>query len=298
MSNIAVVTSTSFGSNNAACFNQGLLSSLGTLPTILGPFPGNGSYSNAFLRGLIRTAVNNSPRPDLIVAAGGLVMAQAAAQELGPSDPKFVYLSGDALSGSPIASAGGVNMNNPGEDKVRKEMLTDPPFNVDPGKLYLIVNSHAPMSRSDGQNWPPSKIAYFFNGLPNNPPGDPTAALTTEFTNLSGSNPAPAGLVISADPYFRLWRTAFTAVLGNIVPVPVCYPFKDYLDAINNQPTKPNIANSQALELPRLNNSANNNDPNTAYFQLGRQAGRFLNGTADVKVVKWDAVAAQWLPPS
>ena len=216
MATIAIVTSTTFGSDNAACFKSGLSSSLGgnPQPTILPPFQSpNGSYDLATLQPLIRSAVNNNPGPDLIVTAGGLPTAMAAAAELThPNDPKFIFLIGDALGGNPTALAGGVNMNNPSEDTARKKLLTDPPFNVAPGKLYLVVNSNinaSPMSHNDAHNWPPAKVAKFFNGVPN--PPDPTATFNTEFTNLKNSNPTPEGLVISADPYFRLWRTAFTA---------------------------------------------------------------------------------------
>ncbi len=152
------------------------------------------------------------------------------------------------------------------------------------------------MSHNDAHNWPPAKVAKFFNGVPN--PPDPTATFNTEFTNLKNSNPTPEGLVISADPYFRLWRTAFTAALGSILPVPVCYPFQDFIDAINNQPNTPNIHNSVALEQPKLNNPNDSSDASTAYFQLGKQTGRFLVGTANVKIVKWDAANSTWSQPS
>ncbi len=295
MTDVAVVTSISFGGDNAACFKKGLLSVVAALPNILPPFEANGNYDTATLRGLVRNAVNNNPKPDLIVAAGGLVMAQAAALELTNTDPKFVYLTGDTLTGNSPASAGGVNMNNPGEDRVRRKKLTDPPFNVDPGKIYLVVNFNAPMSGNDANNWPPAQVASFFK---NGNPLDPTNDLNTEFTNLQKSNPTPKGLVISADPYFRLWRTAFTKALANILAVPVCYPFQDYIDAINAEPGTPNLAKSVSLDLPKLNDSANDNNQNTAYYQLGKQAGRFLSGTANVQVVKWDAATATWLPPS
>jgi hypothetical protein len=295
MPNIAVVTSITFEGNNAACFNQGFLSSFGSLPNITANRPADGDYGA--LRDLIRKAANGNPRPDLIVAAGGLVTALAAAAELSNADPKFVYLGGDALPQNlpAPAFAGGVNIDNPGENQARRKILTDPPFNVDPDKIYIIVNDNNPFSANDASGWG-ARVASFFVG--GNPP-DPTTALRNEFTNLrDNSNPAPKGLVISADPYFRRWRTAFTTALGTIVPLPVCYPYKDYTDAIEAEPGKPNKTNSRALELPKLNNHAGAGDPNTAYFQLGKQAGRFVGGTANVQVVKWDAATKKWLPPA
>jgi hypothetical protein len=77
---------------------------------------------------------------------------------------------------------------------------------------------------------------------------------------------------------------------------PVCYPFHDFIDAINNQTGQPNIGNSTWLDLPKLNNPTNDADPDTAYFKLGKQAGRFLAGTANVQLVTWDGT--QWGPPS
>jgi hypothetical protein len=304
MATIAIVTSTSYGLNNQASFNAGLTSSLGgqPQPTIPPALAANGIYDSATLRNLVRTAANS--RPDLIVTAGGLVTAMAAAAELTqPNDPKCVFLSGtDLPAGTPtLALAGGVNMNNPDEDIERKRVLTDPPFNVPPGQIYLVVNHNAPMSDIDAHNWPPAKVARFFSGGANPPTNaNDTSAnnhFIAEFRALAGRSPRPRGLVISADPYFRLWRTAFTIALAHEIPVPVCYAFQDFLDAIDAQPGKPNLANSRALDLPRLNNPAIANDPDTAYFKLGSQAGRFISGTADVGVIDWDARNTQWLPP-
>jgi hypothetical protein len=203
------------------------------------------------------------------------------------NDPKYIYLTGDDPGAPTAATAGGVNMDNPGGDQARKDAIThgNPPFNVNSGKIYLIVNYNSLMTGKDAHNWPPAKVATFFDHTAN--PLDPTQALNTEFTNLRNRTPAPEGLVISADPYFRLWRTAFTAALGNILPVPVCYPFQDFIDAINNQAGQPNINNSLALDKPKLNNAANYGDPDTAYFRLGARAATFLATNANVGIVKW-----------
>jgi hypothetical protein len=305
MATVAVVTSISFGGANEACFKRGLLSASGALPNIPPPFQASGNYDNATLRNLIRTAANS--HPDLIVTAGGIATAQAAAAELAQHDPKFIYLAGVKLpANSPTtALAGGVNINAPVEDTARKKKLTNPPsgtdpgFGVNPGKIYLIVNANSPMADQDAHGWPPAKIAKFFDGAganPDDPSGTGTGSFNAEFTNLQHRHPTPEGLVVTADPYFRLWRTAFTAALGSILAVPVCYPFHDFIDAINNQTGQPNIGNSTWLDLPKLNNPTNDADPDTAYFKLGKQAGRFLAGTANVQLVTWDGT--QWGPPS
>ncbi|MFZ2138765.1 MAG: hypothetical protein WAV78_17840 [Xanthobacteraceae bacterium] len=296
MPTIAIVTSTTFGGDNEACFRQGL-ASVGALPTISPPFQANGNYDEAFLRSKVRDAANTAP--NLIVTAGGIAMAVAAQKELGQAnDPKFVYLTGDVPqvpgNPNPNAVAGGVNMDNPGGDQARKDILTNAPYHVNAATLYLIVNANSLMSDKDAHPWPPAKVAKFFDNTPN--PPDPTNAFNTEFTNLSHRHPAPGGLVISADPYFRLWRTAFTTALGNILPVPVCYPFQDFKDA--TQPNQPNYDNSAVLDLPQLNDPNDSSNSETAYYKLGWQAGRYLAGTANVRVVPWDWQNRVWGAPS
>jgi hypothetical protein len=308
MANIAIVTSTSFGANNAAAFNAGFGSSTGGQQPQTTPFPSDGNYDLQYLKGRVRAAANTTP--DLIVTAGGLITAQAAAAELTrATDPKFIFLSGYELSGpnKPPKLAGGVNMNNPGEDTERKRLLQNgnpkPPFNVPSGKIYLVVNSNAPMAGNDANpaNWPPPKVAHFFpNRNPTTNTNDNKASnhFVAEFHSLAQQNPTPEGLVISADPYFRLWRTALIIALADQLPVPVCYPFQDFIDAIDNiQPSRPNRANSVALDLPPLNNPANANDPSTAYFQLGKQAGRFVADNSDVQIVTWEASNKAWSAP-
>lgn len=69
MPTIAIVTSTTFGGDNEACFRQGF-ASVGALPTIPPPFQANGNYDEAFLRSKVRDAANTAP--NLIVTAGGI----------------------------------------------------------------------------------------------------------------------------------------------------------------------------------------------------------------------------------
>src|SRR5204862_5607732 len=142
--------------------------------------------------------------------------------------------------------------------------LTDPPFSVPQGNVYLVVNSNNPGNAMDAANWPPPKVARFFNGVPNPVTNSNNTSANNhfiaEFEALALQHPSPRGLVISADPYFRYWRTAFTIALANKLPVAVCYPYQDFMDAIEAQPTQPNINNSVALDLPNLNNPANAND--------------------------------------
>lgn len=292
MANIAIVSSTEFGASNQACFQAGLTSCLGGKPppAILGPFQSKGDYDVAVLRELVRTAAKNDPRPDLIVAAGGLEMAQAAASELQAQDPKFIYLSSDALEGNPVALAGGVNLNAPGADDARKTLLKNTYSSVQDASMYLVVNNNSPMSPNDAKNWPRDRVVKFFDGGANplKKAGDHFKA---EFAKLAQRSPAPTGLVISADPHFFYWRTAFTNALAEKLPIPVCYPFQDFVDAATG-----NKDQSIALDKPRLNNSSDADDQTTAYFQLGKQVGKFISGIADVGMLTW--AGSEWkLPP-
>ena len=292
MANIAIVTSTAFGGSNEACFQGGLTSSLGERPqpTIHG-FQANGNYDVTDLRALVRSAVNNIPRPNLIVATS-LEMARAAASELQEQDdPKFVFLSGDALGEKPIALAGGVNINAPGEDEARKTLLKKRYPDVQDASMYLVVNDNSPMWPNDARNWPPDRIARFFeaapNPLSNTQTSDPDNHFIAEFNKLAQRTPTPTGLVIGVDPYFMYFRTAFTIALAAKLPIPVCYPFQDFVDVATS-----NKANSIALNKPPLNNSSDPSDQTTAYFQLGKQVGKFVAGIADVGVVTWNG--SEW----
>ena len=299
MATIAIVTATAFGESNEKCFQAGLASSLGgqPQPTILDPFQSKGNYNVSDLRKLVRSAANNDPRPDLIVTTEGLVMAQAAALELQENDPKFIFLSGDALGWHPIALSGGVNMNTPGGDDAGKIILKNTFLTVQDESMYLVVNNNSPLLSSAAKNWPPTRVARFFHDV-DNPKGnkqttDADNHFIAEFQKLAQRKPTPTGLVISADPYFRLYRTAFVIALAEKLPIPVCYPFQDFVDACEKTANKDN---SIALNKPPLNNSSDSSDETTALFQLGKQVGRFIARTANVGVTRWNG--SEWNLPS
>jgi hypothetical protein len=304
MAYIAIVSSTAFGGGNKACFQAGLASCLNgeAEPIICKPFQSLGNYKD--LRQSVRSVAKSSPRPDLIVTAGNLEMAQAAASELREDDPKFIYLGGDALEGNPVALAGGVNMNGPSTDDVRKSLLKTLHSSVEDASMYLVINNNSPWWRKDAKNWPESRVARFFEGI-DNPPNnkrtkDADNCFIAEFNKLAQRKPAPTGLVVSADPYFFYWRKAFTIAVAEKLSIPVCYPFQDFVDASADTSNK---AKSVALNKPYLNNSSDDSDETavylklgaTAYFQLGKQVGRFIGGIADVGVVTWDGL--EWKLP-
>lgn len=219
-------------------------------------------------------------------------MAQAAAWELQEQDPKFIFLSNDALEGRAVALAGGANINAPGEDAARKAMLKSKFTNVQDASTYLVVNNNSPMWPNDAKNWPPERVARFFDGVPNPRKNEQTTDadnhFIAEFDQLAQRKPTPTGLVISSDPYFRYWRTAFAIAIAEKIPVPVCYPFQEFVDVSARTANK---GNSIALDKPPLNNSSDPSDQTTAYFQLGRQVGKFVAG-ADVGVVTWNG--SEW----
>jgi hypothetical protein len=287
MANIAIVTSTAFGGSSGACFQAGLTSCLGDRPQPgIHNFQSRGNYEVTGLRALLRSAVDNIPRPDLIVAIG-LETARAAGLELQKQDdPKFIFLSGDALVEKPIALAGGVNINAPSEDDTRKDLLKKRYPNVQDSSMYLVVNDNSPIWRNDARNWPSDRILRFFENAPNPARNEQTSDadnnFIAEFDKVSQKTPAPTGLVISVDSYFIYHRTAFTIALATKLPVPVCYPFQDFVDVATS-----NKGNSIALNRPPLNNSRDPNDQTTAYFQLGKQVGKFFAGVTDVGIVTW-----------
>jgi hypothetical protein len=291
MQNIAIVSSTVFGGGSRKCFEAGLASSLSGQAQPRPPelFESEGAYDLTTLRKLIRFAADRDPRPDLIITVGGLVTAQAAACELQQQDPKFVFLSGDALVGNPAALAGGVNMNFPSGDDARKTLLKSQYPSVQDESMYLVVNGNDPMWPSEAKYWPSSKVVRFFHGTPNPPQNtqsaDESNHFIAEFRNLAERDPTPTGLVISADPYFIYFRAALAIALADRLPVPVCYLFREFIDASAKTHNKDK---SISLNKPPLNNPNDESDESTAYFQLGKQVGRFLTGTANVGVVTWD----------
>ena len=303
MATIAIVTSTSFGSDNEACFKSGLSFLVGGKSSTNNPPPfqsPNGSYDLATLQNLIRSAVNNNPRPDLIVTAGGLPTAMAAAAELThPNDPKFIFLTGDALGGNPTALAGGVNMNNPGEDTARKKLLTDPPIQWRPANytwLSILTSTHlqcptrmptiGPQPRSPNSSMvfpipltppPPSMLSLRISKTVSQPPRVWLSAQTRIFV-FGGRLSPQHSVVYSLFRYAILFKILLTQSIINL--------------------TSPIFGNSVPLDQPKLNDPNDSSDACTAYFQLGKQTGRFLAGTANVKVVKWDAANSTWSQPS
>jgi hypothetical protein len=287
MANIVIVAATGFGKNNELCFLAGLASCSGWEPKP-GELPrvqSKGNCSLAYLRERVKQAKDS--KPDLIVTVEGLAMAQAAALELQEDDPKFISLSDHALGWKPIALAGGVNMNTSAGDEARKTLLKSTFATVRDESIYLVVNNNSPSLPNQTKYWPPRMVARFFHDKENPPKAisdENENHFIAEFETLAKKKPRPTGLVIAADPYFWYFRTAFTTAVANSMAIPVCYPFQDFVDACEKTG---NRDNSIAWNKPPLNNASNSGDEATAFFQLGKQVGKFLAGTEDVGVVTW-----------
>jgi hypothetical protein len=280
MMKIAIVTSIEFGGRPRSCFEAGLHDSGAHAATIAPPYEAQGNY------GLLNTLVQNaaSIHPDLIVTAGGFVAANAAASMLNQahSDPQFVYLTGILLTTNNPCNSGGVNQNIPIENQARKDKLTGhaAPFNVDPTRIWLVVNNNNLMSSTETAAWGNTNYQSFFPSNPNPPTNtnDTTNSnyFIHEFSVLAGKPQPPLGLVISPDPYFRYWRTAFVTALDNQLAVPVCYSYEDFVAAAGGTG---NAAKSVSLDQPFLYRQAGTTPQQiaaTAYYQLGYKAGQFL----------------------
>jgi hypothetical protein len=280
MMQIALVTSIEFGGRPRSCFEAGLHDSGVHGATIGNPYEAQGSY------GLLKQLVQNaaSSHPDLIVTAGGSVAANAAASMLNQAngDPQFVYLSGVLLTTSNPCNSGGVNQNIPIENQARKDKITThaAPFNVDLNRGWLVVNNNNPISSTETATWGNTNYQSFFPSTPNPPTNsnDTTSSnnFIHEFSVLVAKPQPPLGLVISPDPYFRYWRTAFVTALDDQLPVPVCYSYEDFVTAAGGTG---NAANSVSLDLPFLYRQAGHTPQEiaaTAYYQLGYKAGQFL----------------------
>jgi hypothetical protein len=244
-----------------------------------------------------------STHPDLIVAAGGLPAAIAAASMLNQAhgDPQFIYLSGLLLTTGNPCNSGGVNQNVPIENQARKDRVSGgaAPFNVNPARVWLVVNNNNPISNTETGIWGNTNYQHFFQASPNPPTNSNDTTnnnnFIDEFASLAAKAAPPLGLVISPDPYFRYWRTAFTIALANQLPVPVCYSYHDFVVAAA---ATGNAANSTSLDRPFLARPAG--DPAiaaTAYYQLGFKAGQFLVAKASghptqyVGVATWNGTA-------
>jgi hypothetical protein len=93
MATVAIVHSTAYGDNNKGCFDAGMADALqgsGVPKPATPDYPARGDYSK--LQQRVRDALQGPPSADLIVAAGGVIAANAAAAVLThPNDKPYIF---------------------------------------------------------------------------------------------------------------------------------------------------------------------------------------------------------------
>jgi hypothetical protein len=250
-----------------------------------------GQYGGSLGQNAITTAIQGFGAVDLIVAAGGNISAQAAADAAAAnSNVKFVFLLGVMpAAGFGAGAQGGVNLDTPSQNQARINALTSV---NDKTKICLVQNYNSAMAGPTGPeatawaNLNAGPVVYFFeSGNPD--PTDPKDVKSAIAASI-GLIPLNAlGLVISADPLFRdaRVRTGLAKALSNLKGVSVCYPFPDFL---GSHPGATSVGPPLA--------SPNPTDTNSAYYGLGVKAGKSLSGST-VGTTTWDSVNNKWDSP-
>lgn len=287
---VAIVHSTAYGDNNKDCFDAGI-NATGAAQVQTSDFPARGNYAQLQQKVTDALAVN----PDLIVAAGGVIAANAAAAVLShTTDKPYIFLTGDlSVTNVGPTNVGGVDLNCSAGNPARLTLLgtTFPGLNL--ANVYLVVNNNAPMSGHEVQQWQQAGNNHFKIFFQNsaNPPENAANPFGAEVAALAASNPRPSGLVISADPCFRYHRAKLAQAIranGTLNAVRVCYPFREFADngshcSLDRPQLSLPVASSAAAEITA-----------TAYYQLGRKAGTYLNTQQNAGVVKWDFTQNNW----
>jgi hypothetical protein len=278
------IVSTGFNDEFEACFLQALKDDgWERQPTSLRPIvvpnpinaPYGGSSGHSGLRNAVRAHVTTNGA-HLIVAAGGNITQASAWEELINIKRPFVYLSGrlpeTPTPPPPPGKYCGVILNTSPQyaDAVKKFVG----LGIDPGAVWLVQNRNSEEAFLDSEykDWV-LKIGNTNRFLFFNPPPqeNKAAQYPSEVNKLRSSSPAPQGIVVSPDSYFRITAGAFTNAMNSISPrIPICYPFKDFVN-----PSSPDFLLPNGATL----SSANSSDRNNAYYQLGGRAADVLNNS-------------------
>jgi hypothetical protein len=257
-----------------------------------------GSYAS--LQTAAQAAVDD--RPNLIVAAGGLVAGIAVAQALKArsSGIPFVFIVGRLpQQGDTPANpggddfrtstnrAGGVDLNTVGQNENRYAALHGKDTaTINPGNVALIVNDNAAMAAQEviawNNNGHPQVVRLFSGNAPNNNDEFETR-LDNEIKKLS---PSPKGIVVSSDPMFRYYRSGFDDALRKTFHGWVCYPFAEF-NAEAHDPANTTFVG------PELAPAAGDTTyDNSGYYQLGLKVAAVL--TAQVAHTALPKAVAQW----
>jgi hypothetical protein len=294
-----MVSTITFDLEFQACFLAGLADNNGwqlTSPTKPIGFPtpagghnpgqADGKYGGTHGHTVLRNLINNHTQGHggihLIVAAGGLTTQAAAFAELQGGRIPFVYLAGHfpppLQPGASAPAPGlycGVVLNTSGLHAGAADALAQQ--GAARAGIWLVENGNSDMAVPECGDWhrDVNNNCFFFFSNPkiDNPdPSNARSAYLNEVLKLKAQNPAPTGVVVSSDPYFRTTAPDFAFAMTTLMPgVPVCYPFADF---------SPSGSNILLPHAPALSSSTST-DPNNAYFQLGKRAANVLsNSTA------------------
>jgi len=238
--------------------------------------------------------VKQHGRVHLIASAGGVAAQRSALEELSGPIP-FVYLSGrlpappDLPSSSGDGKYCGVILNTSGQygDALRSFAR----LGVASDDVWLVQNYNSDMTQEEWLEWPSisnnnNRVRFFEPQPP--PPLRPInnneALFRSEVTRLSTLTPAPKGIVVSSDPFFRSKANEFTTAMSAL-RVAICSPFKDF----------PRSGNDFMLPGGATLSSSNIADTNTAFYQLGLRAADVLdNSTAASPIPATPRVSKKW----
>jgi hypothetical protein len=248
---------------------------------------------------------------DMIVAAGGLMTAIAAAKACDAAKatavnvPPFIYLigrspisaTGDDLDAADLFNsrykAGGVDQNMLAQnEKDFQQLQTASAGSVTAANVGLIVNDNNSISKPEVSLWTKTHSPGFVYRMQ----GENDQGLPGLLLKIKQTKTQPAGIVLSCDPYLRSigsdFDTQLRAANGGNFAGWVCYPFREFLD-----PTTPNPKSLLSNSSPSLATD-DPTDPNSAYYQLGKKAANVLDRMVsglplDVGVTGWDG--AKWV---
>jgi hypothetical protein len=285
------------------CFMAGLAqkgwTETGTVKHVNVPNPkeAEGRYGGAYGIVWIKSLVNDHLPVDLIVAAGGVVSRRAASgvlSHLATSTP-YVYLSGSAPQTPSVPGKYcGVILNIAALYPAARTSLVG---EADAGDVWLVQNANSYYAPGELDEWrtgfSEDRDFRFFESPPtDNPLVNARAAFKAEAIKLMANN--PKGIIVSPDPFFRMQAQDSTDGMNDAgVNVPICYPFKDFA-------LRPSPADQLLKGSPMLSSNTAAEVPDTAFAQLGIQAGAVLDDPAQIKSMRWEwntaANKGTWVP--
>jgi len=249
--------------------------------TIPGAGEVGGNYNGTYKHDSLKQAIKNLGTVDIVVAAGGLVSAMAASEQLA-SDNAFIFMAGSLpASGTITHSAGGVVLNTIAQnDDRRTKMLPALKPGIDTSNVFLVQNYNSEMTQLEKNAWfNPENVFPFFNQRNNSPD------FSMDIKTLGMKN--PSGLVVSADPYFRMYRKLFTKQLKTL-NIPVCYPFKEFVDEAPAGSVCNWLGPTLGIDLIANPAPTQTEIMATAGWQLGKKVASFLTNPTSVGNVQWD----------